>query len=171
MQIKDFPIRSPDGEDWLIFQTEEGITFKSKVSSLPSAIIEPVIIENLASQGTVTASSTFSNNFLPIRATDENTSTDWASLGETNPWIQINFLSPKSVLRVRICDRIGTSARVNAGILSFSDSSTISVPGISNNGTFATVTFSKKTVSWVRFTVSSGSGINVGLSELQIIGY
>lgn len=126
---------------------------------------------NIAGNGTATASSSFNASFLPAKATDGSTTTDWASLNQTNPWIQIDWALSKKVSQIKIADRIGQSARCNAGILSFSDGSSINVTGILNNGTFSNVEFPVKTITWVRFTVNAGTGTNVGLSEFQVIGY
>jgi hypothetical protein len=56
----------------------------------------------------------------------------------------------------------------NGGTLSFSDGSTVAVTGIPKDGTIREVTFAGKTASWVRFELAGGTGLNVGLSEIQI---
>lgn len=38
-------------------------------------------------------------------------------------------------------------------------------------GAVKEISFPSKTVTWVKFTVTSGSGVNVGLSEVQVYGF
>ncbi|WP_414579597.1 discoidin domain-containing protein [Anabaena sp. CCY 9402-a] len=174
MKINQFPESLDLSIDDLliIWDTSTGTTKKISAASLLDWLSANIkVASNISGIGTATASSSFNASFLPIKATDGSTATDWASLNQTNPWIQIDFSSSKKVSQVKIADRIGQSARCNAGTLSFSDGSSVAVTGILNNGTYSIVEFATKTITWVRFTVTAGTGTNVGLSEFQIIGY
>jgi hypothetical protein len=100
----------------------------------------------------------------------QNDNGEWASLGEVNPWIQLDWTSARTVDRIRLYDRPNLSDSANGGTLSFSDGSSIPVSGIANNGTVKDVTFAARSITWVRFQVAGGSGANVGLSEFQVYG-
>lgn len=168
MQIRELPQKTvSNNDDWLILQSAEGETYKIKVIDF----LAPIVIKNIAPDGTASASSYYSPSYLPNRATDGILTTDWASLSETNPWWRLDFSVSKKIRTIKISDRIGQSAKVNAGTLTFSDNSSINVTGILNNGTFSVIEFPEKLVTWIKFTITGGTGINVGLSEFQVFGY
>jgi len=100
-------------------------------------------------------------------AVDNSSSTEWASNSENNPWIQLNWSSSQTINQITLNDRVNTSDWIQGGILTFSDGSSIAVTGIPNNGADKTVTFSNKTVSWVRFQATGSTGCN-GLSEFKV---
>ena len=129
---------------------------------------------NSAVDATATASSEYNANYAAIRANDSfvglNVNGEWASLGELNPWLQLTWNSSKVIDKVVLFDRVLTEADANSGTLSFSDGSNVSVTGIPANGTAKEVTFPSKTVTWVKFQVTGGSGANVGLSEMKTYG-
>ena len=86
-------------------------------------------------------------------------------------WIQLNWSSPVQVTQIVLWDRPNLSDNVQAGTLSFSDGSTLSVGQLPNNATSGfTVSFSTKTISSVRFTVTQAVGSNIGLAEFQVFG-
>ena len=134
--------------------------------------------QNLAVINNATASaSTYYNDpnvvILPPSKVLDNISHrqdqyEWAST-ETNPWIQLTWSSSQKIDKIKLFDRpvIGRSA--NAGTLTFSDGSSISVTGIPDNGDAKEISFSTKTVTWVKFQVTSGIGDYVGLAEFQIL--
>ncbi len=174
MKINQFPesLNISSDDLFVMWNTSTGVTKKISAASLLDWLSANIkVASNISANGTATASSSFNSSFLPAKATDGSTGTEWASLNQNNPWLQIDFASSKKISSVKITDRIGQSARVNAGTLTFSDGSNIAVTGILNNGTFSNVEFPTKTVAWVRFTVTAGTGTNVGLSEFQVIGY
>ena len=126
---------------------------------------------NLSPTTTATASSVFGGSAYPAsNATDGNASTEWASQGELNPWIQLNWTVPQNIGGITFNDRANSTDWAPGGTLTFSDGSTLTVSGIPNNGSPYTVLFAAKTVSWVKFQVSGGSGSNVGLAEMQVFG-
>ncbi|NOU88378.1 carbohydrate-binding protein, partial [Paenibacillus sp. LMG 31460] len=119
---------------------------------------------------TVTASTYYSADFTPNKAFDGITvSSEWASKGEQNPWIQVNWTTNQTFNKIIFYDRPNTGDWAPGGTLTFSDGSTLTVSGIPNNGSAYSVTFPDKTVTWVKFQVSGGSGPNVGLSEMKIV--
>ena len=125
---------------------------------------------NLSLTATATASSIFDGRYPASNATDGNVSTEWASAGELNPWLQLNWPAPQTIGGITFNDRAGAGDWAPGGTLTFSDGSTLTVSGIPNNGSAYTILFPAKTVSWVKFQVSGGSGSNVGLAEMQVYG-
>lgn len=128
---------------------------------------------NVAPQATVTASSEFSSSYAAAKAVDGiigvHDSGEWAS-NEYNPWIQLNWGSSQKINKVVLYDRPNTTNWIPDGTLTFSDSSSISVTGIPNNGTAKEVSFADKTVTWVKFQAANGDTTYAtnGLSEIQV---
>jgi len=125
---------------------------------------------NVSPGATATASSTFNGSYPASNATDGNVSTEWASAGELNPWLQLNWPAQQNIGGITFNDRANASDWAPGGTLTFSDGSTLNVSGIPNNGSPYTILFPTKAVSWVKFQVSGGSGANVGLAEMQVYG-
>ncbi|KON86881.1 hypothetical protein AF332_08725 [Sporosarcina globispora] len=118
------------------------------------------------------ASSYFNDNYSPGKAFDgiigQSGSSEWASKGEQDPWIQLNWETNQTFNKIIFHDRPNLDDWAPGGTLTFSDESTVTVSGIPNDGSAYTVTFPDKSVTWVKFQVSGGSGPNVGLSEMKI---
>jgi hypothetical protein len=93
---------------------------------------------------------------------------DWASRGERDPWVQLDWGRPVRADRIMLYDRPGTDDDANAGTLVFSDGSTVDVTGLPVNGSAKTVTFLMRTFDSVRFQVQGGTGQNPGLSEVEV---
>lgn len=127
---------------------------------------------NLAPSATATASSSYGSAYVPANVTDgiigKSDTGEWASKGETTPSITLSWTTPQKVSTVTVFDRPNAADWAKAGTLTFSDGSTIPLSGISNDGTARTVSFPERSVTWMKFTVTSGSGSNVGLSEIQV---
>ncbi len=130
---------------------------------------------------TVTASSQdTAEGSLAIRAVDgsllgypTDASKEWSSLGQgAGAWLQLVWANPVTTDRVVLYDRPNTVDQATGGTLTFSDGSSVSVGSLNNNGSATTVTFSARTVTSVRFTVTSvSSGTeNVGLAEIEVWG-
>ncbi|QGQ99051.1 hypothetical protein EHS13_31330 [Paenibacillus psychroresistens] len=132
----------------------------------------PTPVPSIASSATFTASSEFSAAYAKTKAADGiigvHDSGEWASAGETTPWITLTWSSSKTINNIKLYDRPNSTDTINAGTLSFSDGSAIAVGALDNAGAMKDVSFSNKTVTWVKFTVTSGAGTNVGLSEIQV---
>ena len=96
---------------------------------------------------------------------------EWATLGQlAGAWIQLKWSSPVSVSKVILYDRPNLTDNVKSGTLLFSDGTSLSVGQLPNDAkTGYTVTFATKTISWVKFTVGSAVGQNIGLAEFQVI--
>ncbi|UVI29375.1 DUF7402 domain-containing protein [Paenibacillus spongiae] len=121
---------------------------------------------------TVTASSFYNASYTPNKVFDgigQAVNGEWASKGEQNPWIQVNWTTNQTINKIVFYDRPNLADWAPGGTLTFSDGSTVTVSGIPNDGSAYSVTFPDKTVTWVKFQVSGGSGPNVGLSELKFL--
>ncbi|HEX7935962.1 MAG TPA: LamG-like jellyroll fold domain-containing protein [Paraburkholderia sp.] len=127
---------------------------------------------NLALNATVTASSQFYDNYAPVNVIDgitgQNGIGEWASAGEANPWIKLAWGVGQTVDKIVLYDRPNSTDWSSGGTLTFSDGSSVTVTGIPNDGTAATITFASRNVTWVKFQVTNSSGSNNGLSEFQV---
>jgi hypothetical protein len=134
--------------------------------------IGTVVPGNIAPQASITASSQYNSSYSPANVADGVIGSqdigEWASNGELNPWIQLNWSSSVSISSIVIFDRNNLTDNANGGTLYFSDGSNINVTGIPADGTGKQVTFGTKNITWVKFQVSGGQGLNVGLSEIQV---
>ncbi|AOY72472.1 chitobiase/beta-hexosaminidase C-terminal domain-containing protein [Paenarthrobacter ureafaciens] len=126
---------------------------------------------------TVSASSQKASAQSPEKARDGyfwgapmDASREWVSAGEkAGSWIQYNFTPTRTINAVTLGDRPILSDQVTGGNLVFSDGSTVPVPALPNNGSGLTINFPAKTVSSVRFNITSvsGSTTNAGLAEFE----
>ena len=124
---------------------------------------------NVAPQATATASSIYNGSYVASNAIDANANTEWASAGQQNPWIQLNWAAAQTISGVTFLDRANLADWAVGGTLTFSDNSTVTVSGVPNDGTPYTVSFSPRSVTSMRFQVVGGSGPNVGLNELMAL--
>ena len=119
----------------------------------------------------ISASSEYNSHYSKWRVVDGvigvRDSGEWASSGQTTPWIKLYFSQPVTLSRVVLYDRPNLIDKISNSKLTFSDGSSINVGSLSDEGAPRTVTFSNKTVTWLKFSVTSGSGQNVGLSEIE----
>lgn len=94
---------------------------------------------------------------------------EWATNGQTTgAWIQLNWQQPVTANQITLYDRPNFNDNILSGRLQFSDGSTVIVGKLNSNGSPTVVNFPPKTFSWVKFTVDSAEGINVGLSEFEV---
>jgi LmbE family N-acetylglucosaminyl deacetylase len=135
---------------------------------------------NVALTAVVTASSQRSTTQAATKAIDGiasgypvNSAAEWSSNGQrAGAWIQLDWPSNRTVNRIRLFDRPNTSDWVTSGTLLFSDGTSITVGALPNNGAPLELTFTARTIRWVRFridTVSAATG-NAGLSEFEVYG-
>lgn len=134
---------------------------------------ETVIIDgNVAPLAQATASSEFNQDYSASKVNDDiigvHAVGEWASAGELNPWIQLDWPGIKTVNKVVLYDRENLHDNVNSGILHFSDGSTVNVENIAKDGAAKEVEFESKAISWFRFETTGGEGSHVGLSEIQV---
>lgn len=84
------------------------------------------------------------------------------------PWIQLDWDTPKRVNKVILYDRPDENTHIAGGVLHFSDGSRINVWQIANDGSPKVVEFPEKETKWIRFEVTDGDGVNLGLSEIEV---
>ena len=134
---------------------------------------------NIAMLSFVSASSQYtSTDQAAVKAVDEvvdgypgDYTKEWATVGgKAGSWIQLNWYSAYTVDHVVLYDRPNSADRVLSGTLLFSDGTSVSVGSLPNDGTGLTVTFTPRTVTWIRFTVNSVTSTteNIGLAEMQV---
>jgi hypothetical protein len=132
---------------------------------------------NLAASATATASSEAWEQGAS-KATDGftdgypgNDAHEWSSLEEgAGAWLQLTWPSAQSISSVTLFDRPNGDDQVLGGTLSFSNGSSVSVGALSNGGGAVNVPFATRSVTWLRFTVTSvgANTYNVGLAELEV---
>jgi len=148
--------------DWL--DDERPVELRFAVSQRPV---------NYAPRAKVSVSSAYNRTFAGSMAVDGvkgvHQTNEWSSAGESTPWIQLDWPEPVSIGVVRLFDRSNPDDHTRAGTLTFSDGSRVEVADMANDGSMKTVTFDAKTVTWVKFQVTRGSGSNLGLSEIEAL--
>jgi len=96
---------------------------------------------------------------------------EWVTQGEgVGAWIQMNWSSPRTVGRVVIYDRPNSNDQMLAGVITFSNGTTLPVTAASNNATPVTFTFPARTITSLRLSITqvTSSTANVGLAEFQV---
>ena len=94
----------------------------------------------------------------------------WTAPARVGAWVQFKWGSAKSVTAVQVYGPARAGARIKAGLLTFSNGTSLEVGEILADPRFpTTLAFPARSVTWVRFTVTklSGSG-NANLAELRV---
>lgn len=150
---------------------DDGGATTSRVVSID---LDPQLLRGNAAAwptASVTASSQFNSDYAADNVRDgviaQWSVGEWASAGEQNPWVQLDWSRSIETDSITLYDR-SIPEDANAGTLTFSDGSTIDVEGIPAGGGAKTVNFPMKSIDWVRFQVTAGTGPNVGLSEFEV---
>lgn len=160
------------GVEWSLRKTDSSGTPIGSAESVKVGNVDPATETNFALSAKATSSSDYNNDYVASDAIDGTTGQDgigeWASKGEVNPWLRLDWDSPQTINSVVLFDRQHPSASVNGGTLQFSDGTTVNVSGVPNDGSPLPVSFPDKTVTWVKFQVAGGTGSNNGLSEIQV---
>jgi hypothetical protein len=95
---------------------------------------------------------------------------EWGAKGAKGEWMQLDWPAAKSIGKVVLYDRANLRDQIVSGTLTFSDGSSIAVGKLQNDGQAGTVvTFPRKSVTWVRFTINSvrPGTESAGLGEMQ----
>ena len=134
--------------------------------------IDPSVIRENAARwldAAATASSEFSGAYEAGNVRDGfgPATGDWASAGEQEPWVQLDWGAPVQADRIVLYDRT-SGDDAHGGTLTFSDGESIDVREIPPGGEARTVTFPLRSFDWVRFQVDGGTGPNVGLLEFEV---
>ena len=134
---------------------------------------------NIAPKAKVTVSSTY-KGYSAGAAIDrvvggypEDISDEWASKGEkASASLQLSWDKAQIINRIWLFDRPNTHAdQVTAGMLTFSDGSTIKVGELTDDASAAKeITFMPKEVTWLKFVVTSvkPETQNIGLAEIAV---
>lgn len=87
---------------------------------------------------------------------------------DTGMTITLSFKQPQTIASVKLYDDYNSSNRITAGVLRFSDDSTVDVGSLNNNGSATTVTFPEKTgITSVSFKITDFIG-TPGLTEFEV---
>jgi LmbE family N-acetylglucosaminyl deacetylase len=132
---------------------------------------------NIARSATATASSeNASRGQGAAKAVDgvasgypNDPTAEWSTIGQgAGAWIQLDWATAQTVSRVVLNDRINTEDQILGATLTFSDGSSVSVGALPNDGSPLQIDFASRSVLWVRLTVTSARGSNVGLAEFEV---
>ena len=180
------PAFTPAAEGTYAFRVTVSDGSMTATDTVAVAVSKP----NVARTATATASSqNTAAGQTAAKAVDgvvagypEDATKEWATVaGKAGSWLNLAWASPVTIDEVILYDRPNLGDQITGGKLTFSDGSTVNVPSLNNegrpvyvdvNGNIKAgptrVTFPAKTVSSVRFTVSTVSGTtgNVGLAEM-----
>lgn len=102
-----------------------------------------------------------------------NPTREWATIRQrAGAWIQLTWPVPVTIDRVVLYDRPNADDRVRGGRLTFSDGSSVTVGSLDNAGGATEVTFTSRTVTSLRFAVTSVSSSTyaAGLAEIEVLG-
>ena len=133
---------------------------------------------NLARTAMVAASSTH-KDYAVAGLTDGvvggypgDTANEWCTAGERDgAFVRLAWDEPVTIGKITLHDRPNVLDQIQAGLLVFSDGTTLAVGELADNGKTGTeVTFAPKTVAWVAFFVTKvkpGSP-NIGLAEIIV---
>src|SRR5262249_50312887 len=96
---------------------------------------------------------------------------EWVSNGQlAGAWVQLTWPTATTLTSVVLHDRTLTTENVTGGTFSVRNWASITLGGLPSRGTGLTVSFAARTVTWVRFTVTSATGGSAGLSEFEAYG-
>ena len=134
---------------------------------------------NIAQEATASASSSLGEKMKASNVTDQviriPNKGEWVSTsgmtswgGIDYPWIQLDWNKTVTINKIILFDRPDEQSHTAGGVLKFSDGSKVYVLEIPNNGSPKVVDFPARQVTWVRFEVTDGSGLNLGLSEMEV---
>ncbi len=136
---------------------------------------------NLAPSAAVTASSqNTGTGQTAAKAIDgvpsgypADSSKEWSTVGgKSGSWIQLTWAQAVSLNKVVLYDRPNADDRITGATLTFSDGSSVPVGSLTNSGAGVTITFTARTVTWAKLTVTSvaSTTFNVGLAEFEAFG-
>lgn len=128
--------------------------------------------------GVSVSSENASTNQLGLKAIDGISDgyprfpeTEWVTTGETvGAWIKLTWPQTYSVNKIILYDRPNLQENIISATLTFSDGTSLEVGTLPNNGSAYEINFVPKTIEWVKCTVNTANGENIGLSEFEVYG-
>lgn len=94
---------------------------------------------------------------------------EWVTNGETaGAWIQLDWDASHTVNKVVLYDRPNTVEQITGATLTFSDGSSVRVHALENTGRPIVIEFAPRDTSFIRLTVDSATGQNIGLAEFEV---
>lgn len=139
---------------------------------------EPLPESSLASRAKVSASSTYQGYAVAglvdgvVGGYPGDTAREWCTDGEREgAFVRLAWDEPVTIGKVTLHDRPNDLDQVQAGLLVFSDGSTLPVGELADDGKAGTtVSFPPKSVTWIAFFVTKvkPSTQNIGLSEFEV---
>ena len=155
-----------------------------QVDSQPAMVTVTVLAAaqastNVAPQASVTASSqNGADSQLAEKVIDGvidgypgNYTREWATQGQgAGAWIQLSWPTPVTVDHVVLFDRPNSVDQITGATLTFSDGTSVAVAALNNDGSASSVSFTARTITSVRMTVTSvrAGTVNIGLAEMQV---
>jgi LmbE family N-acetylglucosaminyl deacetylase len=135
------------------------------------------IFSNIAFLASVSVSSeNVATQQLGIKAIDGITdgyprfpANEWVTIGETaGAWIQLSWSRAYTVNKIILYDRPNLFDNITSATLVFSDGSSLRVGALPDNGSGYEINFAVKTIEWVKLTVDTARGENIGLTEFEV---
>lgn len=144
--------------------TLDGVTITSR--KLP---INVVIGNNIATQSTVTVSSSFNDSrFVASNAIDGNRTTAWASDGSLgDPWIQLNFDQEVSIDKINLVERENSPADWFTDAKLEWEGGSRELSGLKSSGDNIVGFDQPITTSWLKLSVKK-IAYNPGLMEFEV---
>lgn len=94
---------------------------------------------------------------------------EWVTKGESvGAWIQLNWPKSYTINKIILYDRPNPGNNITKSTLTFSDGSSLQIGPLPNNGSACEINFPAKEIDWIKMTVDSANGENVGLSEFEV---
>lgn len=98
-----------------------------------------------------------------------NAQAEWATQAQlAGAWLQLTWSTPRTISRSVLHDRINGTDQIRAGLLRFSDGTTVPIGELPNNGAGLTTDFTPRSVTWIRFEVTNAVGGSAGLAEWEV---
>jgi TolB-like protein len=140
---------------------------KKEIKDLPN--------QNISSFADITASSEYSAKYKAQNVADGiilvKNRGEWASRGQREgAFITLSWVNEMEVTRIILYDRPNPVDNIYQATILFSDDTSLRTGQLPNDGSAKEITFEPKLIKWLRFTVDSGDGPNVGLAELEVYG-
>ena len=103
-------------------------------------------------------------------STRDGLGASWTAPARVGAWVQFQWGSVRSVTSVQVYGAAGSGAQIKAGLLTFSNGTSLEVGEVLADPRFpTTLAFRARSVTWVRFTVTKLSGAgNANLAELRV---